>query len=83
MAFGLPAIASRAGGAHEIISDGENGFLVENAELEIAEQLTHLHNNRQLLIQMSVAARQRFLHHPTWQTSMAQIREFLQRLGKL
>ncbi|MCA9948022.1 MAG: glycosyltransferase family 4 protein [Anaerolineales bacterium] len=77
MAFGLPAIATTAGAAHEIITNGENGFLVENEEIEIAAHLTQLHNNRQLLIQMSLAARQHFLQHPTWQTSMAQIREFL------
>lgn len=79
MGFGLPAIASTAGAAHEIITDGENGFLLSHDKpVALARHLHTLIHNRQRLLEMSLAAHQHYLTHPTWDESMAKIRHFLQ-----
>ena len=78
MGFGLPAIGTTAGAANEIISDGVDGFLIEpeNAQ-ELADKLKVLRENRETLIQMSLAARDRYLRQPKWDETAGQIREFL------
>ena len=78
MCFGLPAIATTAGAASEIVSDGVDGFLIEpeNANI-LAGRLTVLNERRDVLIQMSLAARSRYLHQPNWEQTAGQIREFL------
>ncbi|MBK7893733.1 MAG: glycosyltransferase family 4 protein [Anaerolineaceae bacterium] len=76
MGFGLPAIAGRGGAAHEIITDGVTGFLVDDAAT-LRHHLASLHHNRTQLSQMSHAAQTRFVAHPTWTESMSQIRNFL------
>lgn len=76
MAFGLPAIAGIQGAAHEMITEGENGWLVVDSAV-LAHRLHTLHTNRFLLAAMSQAAHNRYLAHPTWQHSMAQISTFL------
>ena len=77
MGFGLPAIAGRGGAAHEIITEGADGFLVDNA-VALRHHLHSLHHNRAQLAQMSHAAQTRFAQHPTWTDSMSHIRDFLQ-----
>ncbi len=78
MGFGLPAIASTAGAAREIISDGENGFLVPPDDPDaLGEAIKTLSQDRTCLLQMSIAARQRYEAHPTWHNSTARIRQFL------
>jgi glycosyltransferase involved in cell wall biosynthesis len=78
MAFGLPAIASTAGAAGEIITHGQDGFLISPGDSRaLAEHLLQLATDRQLLLAMSLAARERFLAHPTWEQSGETIREFL------
>jgi len=82
MAFGLPAIATTAGAAHEMIKHGQNGFLVPPEQPTLLAQ--HLHTlleNRQQLEQMSLAAYQQYQHHPTWAESMAKIRDFWQDMA--
>lgn len=78
MCFGLPAIGTTAGAANEIITDGVDGFLIEpeNAR-ELAERLGVLREKRDLLIEMSLAARERYLRQPKWEETARQIREFL------
>lgn len=78
MGFGLPAIGGQAGAAYEIITDGVDGFLLaKNDTAVLCQHLHNLHQNRQRLAQMSLAAHQRFHKHLTWQQSMSQIRNFL------
>ena len=78
MSFGLPAIATTAGAAGEIIADGENGFLVPpNNPNALADRLMILANDRECLAQLSLAAYERFRRHPSWRESMARIREML------
>ncbi|MEO5886907.1 MAG: glycosyltransferase family 4 protein [Anaerolineales bacterium] len=78
MCFGLPAIGTTAGAAGEIISNGIDGFLIgpEDAHL-LAGRLKLLNERRDLLIQMSLAARSRYLRQPQWAESASGIREFL------
>ena len=82
MAFGLPAIATWQGAARELISNGENGFLVSAADVdELAQLLVHLYVERDLLEQMSLGALERFKTFPDWTDTMASVRRFL--LGML
>jgi glycosyltransferase involved in cell wall biosynthesis len=78
MCFGLPAMGTTAGAANEVITDGVDGFLIEpeNAE-ELANKLRILNERRDLLIQMSLAARERYLRQPKWEETAGRIREFL------
>jgi len=78
MCFGLPAVGTTAGAANEIISAGVDGFLIqpENVD-ELASKLKVLNKNRELLIQMSLAARKRYLRQPKWEETAGRIREFL------
>jgi glycosyltransferase involved in cell wall biosynthesis len=78
MGFGLPAIAGRSGAAHEIVTDGMNGFLVDVGDAAVLRQHLHtLHHNRFRLAQMSLAAQQRFQTFTSWQESMSKIHHFL------
>jgi len=78
MGFGLPAIATTAGGAAEIISDGQNGFLIApDDEAALAERIETLAADRALLARMSEDALARYDAHPTWAETTAAIRAFL------
>jgi glycosyltransferase involved in cell wall biosynthesis len=81
MHFGLPAIASTAGAAQEIITHGENGFLVDPGDAAaLAQCLKALQTDRPRLMAMSLAAQRRAAAHPTWDESAARVRAFLQGL---
>jgi glycosyltransferase involved in cell wall biosynthesis len=78
MGFGLPAIATRRGAASEIITPGENGYLVApDAPGGLAERLEELAEDRGRLARLSLGARQRFEAHPTWEQTTESIRDFL------
>ena len=78
MCFGLPAIGTAAGAAGEIISDGVDGFLIEPGDVHLlAGRLKILNEKRDILIQMSLAARSRYLRQPKWEQIASQIRAFL------
>lgn len=78
MAFGLPAIATAGGGAAEIISHGEDGFLVPPGDQnQLGYYLCQLMDDREMLARMSLAARQRFQRHPSWEDTTSTIRDFL------
>ena len=78
MGFGLPAIGTTAGAAREIITDGIDGFLIEpeNAVV-LASRLKVLSEKREVLVRMSLAARERYLRQPKWRETAPGIREFL------
>jgi glycosyltransferase involved in cell wall biosynthesis len=79
MGFGLPPIATTAGAAGEIITHGENGFLVPPSDgAALADGIRLLMQDRERLSAMSLAARQRYDRHPSWQASAAKIREFIE-----
>ncbi|MBX7213488.1 MAG: glycosyltransferase family 4 protein [Thermoflexales bacterium] len=78
MGFGLPALASRAGAAGEIITPEADGWLVAPGDAAaIAGALNAVQMDRKRLAAMSLAARARFDVHPSWATSMAKAREFV------
>jgi glycosyltransferase involved in cell wall biosynthesis len=78
MGFGLPAVATTAGAAAEIIRDGENGFLVLPGDVAaLAGRIGELADDRERLARMSAAALDRFARHPTWEQTTASIRAFL------
>ncbi|HYM00521.1 MAG TPA: glycosyltransferase family 4 protein, partial [Blastocatellia bacterium] len=81
MSLGLPVIATTAGGAHEIVADGETGFLIAPGDsIRLAECFKELERNRERLLEMGIAAYLRVRGHPTWDQSLASIREFLQSM---
>jgi glycosyltransferase involved in cell wall biosynthesis len=78
MAFGLPAIGTTAGAASEIISAGENGYLIlPDDAATLAERLSTLARDRDLLASMSVKALKRYRQQPRWEQAAASIRQFL------
>jgi len=78
MAFGLPALATTAGGAVEIITSGRDGFLVPPGDYgSLARHLGTLMHDRDLLLAMSLAAQARFASHPTWEDAGAAVHRFL------
>jgi glycosyltransferase involved in cell wall biosynthesis len=78
MGFGLPAISTAQGAASEIIIPGECGYLINPGDATaLAEILGNLHQDRLKLVDLSLAARQRYLTFPGWEQSMARIHAFL------
>jgi glycosyltransferase involved in cell wall biosynthesis len=78
MCFGLPAIGTTAGAAGEIITNEVEGFLIEPEDAqELANKLKTLHERRDVLVQMSLAARARYLRQPKWEETAGRIHEFL------
>ena len=76
--YGLPAIGTTSGAAHEIITSGQNGFLIAPDDaVSLARHIETVHKDRHLLAQMSSAALVSSQNHPTWETSMHSVREFL------
>ena len=78
MSFGLPAIASRAGGATDIVTDGENGVLVDPDDPDaVAETLARLEADPERLGMMSQAARRRYEQQPSWAEAGDRVRRLL------
>lgn len=81
MSHGLPAIATKSGAAYEIITDGRDGFLVPADDATaLANRIQTLNEDRTLLAGQSLAALERAASHPTWDQSMARVRQFLVRM---
>lgn len=79
--FGVPVIATKTGGIHEVVEHCKSGFLVERGDIyEIGGHLTRLYMDRNLLARMSENAQKRFLEFPSWATSMSRVRSFLERI---
>ncbi|MEJ2718328.1 MAG: glycosyltransferase family 4 protein, partial [Deltaproteobacteria bacterium] len=82
MGFGLPAIASTAGAAHEIITHNLNGFLVNPGDPEqLSSCIRELSVDRDRLTRMSLAALDRYRAHPTWDDGGEIIRRFLKGMA--
>jgi glycosyltransferase involved in cell wall biosynthesis len=80
MGAGLPAIASTAGAAGEIITHGQNGFLVPPDDTStLACYVQTLIQDRERLIEMSLAAFRRYVTHPTWAESGERVFQFLKQ----
>ncbi len=82
MAYGLPALASRTGGAEEIVAHGKTGYLLAPGDGNtLAAIVRRLIGDRNELKGLSLAARRRFDEFPTWEETTARIRSFLLEVG--
>jgi glycosyltransferase involved in cell wall biosynthesis len=82
MGHGLPALACTTGAAHEIITDGETGFLVPPGDAGgLADAIRLLAADRARLVAMGQAARRRFEAFPTWAEGGRVIRAFAQEMA--
>lgn len=78
MGFGLPALASAAGGARAIVSHGENGYLLaRDSPGALAHRVRTLAVDRTRLARMGIAARRRYEAQPTWTENTGRVRAFL------
>jgi glycosyltransferase involved in cell wall biosynthesis len=78
MRFGLPVIATSAGGAHEVVDDGREGLFVAPGDVDtLSGHLRALVADRELLLRMGLAARRRAARHPTWDQSFECARDLL------
>ncbi|MFC6786816.1 glycosyltransferase family 4 protein [Halobaculum halobium] len=78
MGFGLPAVASAAGGASTVVADGETGFLVDPGDVAgVRDAIAALAGDRDRLARMGTAALRRFESHPDWAATVADVRRFL------
>jgi len=78
MSFGLPAVASRAGGAVETVADGETGVLADPDDPDaVARALDGFAADPDRLVEMGRAARRRYERHPEWPESTARVRRLL------
>lgn len=76
--FGLPVIGTTEGAAHEIIAQGNNGYLIAPEDsTTLAAHLKELHHNRALLKTLSDNALSAYTRHPTWDESCKIIRQYL------
>lgn len=81
MGFGLPAIGTTAGAASEIIEHGKTGYLIEpNDSGTLANLILQLATNRDLLTNLSLNARNRYLQQPAWEQTAKKIRELLLKM---
>jgi glycosyltransferase involved in cell wall biosynthesis len=81
MCFGLPAIGTSAGAAGEIIEPGKTGYLIAPDDMKsLAEYLQSLTTDRDLLMRLSLNARERYLRQPSWTGTARNIRDFLHSL---
>jgi glycosyltransferase involved in cell wall biosynthesis len=60
LASGCPVVATRVGGVPDVVTDGEDGFLVEPGDVEeLAARLAQLANDPDLRGRMGAAGRER------------------------
>ena len=78
MCFGLPAIGTIAGAAGEVITHGEDGYLIEPDDSDaLARHINNLAADRELLLKLSLNAIRRYQRQPKWDETAKNIREFL------
>ena len=78
MAHGLAALGSRAGAVEALITNGENGYLIESGDAPaLARHLAELARDRRLLAKLGVGALRRYARFPTWDQTTDRIRDFL------
>jgi glycosyltransferase involved in cell wall biosynthesis len=81
MSYGLVPLASSGGAAGEVITTGQDGFLIPPKNVQaLTDSLAELLGDNQKLPAMSLAAKARIARHPTWEQTGAAIREFLTSL---
>lgn len=82
MGFGLPAIGTTAGAAGEVITHGEDGYLIEpDDDATLARIHDELAHDRELLVGLSLNAVTRYKSQPRWEETAGKIREFLYQMA--
>ncbi len=82
MSFGLPAVATTAGGARTVVEDGETGYLVDPDDpAAVGRALAALAGDRDRLARMGRAARRRHDRHPDWTETTARVRSLLRAVA--
>ena len=77
MSFGIPVIAPPVGGPSEIITDGEEGFLIDSRDVDLlGQRVMLLAETPDLSMQMSVKARRR-AHDFSFESFAVRLREAL------
>lgn len=75
MTFGVPIIAPPIGGPAEIVSDGEEGFLIDSREAaKLVDCVTRIADDADLALSMSQAARERARTY-LWSTFADRLRD--------
>jgi glycosyltransferase involved in cell wall biosynthesis len=83
MGFGLPAIGTSAGAAGEVITHGEDGYLIKpDDSTALAKHLEELARNRELLARLSLNALKRYKSQPRWEETAGSIRGFLSVIAR-
>lgn len=83
MAFGLPVLLPTAGGASEMIHDGEEGQLLDPQKpADWAAAIVALAHDRDQVVRQGRAALARHAAHGTWTQTGQQIRTFLAELAR-
>jgi glycosyltransferase involved in cell wall biosynthesis len=81
MAAGVVPLATAAGGATDIVQDGETGLVVPpETPAAITEALSGLATDRDRLRDLALGARRGYEQHPTWTESMERVRSFCKTL---
>lgn len=57
MCLGLPCISTKVSGATDLISDGENGYLVDFNSVEIAEKISYIVDNNNIAKKIGSSAK--------------------------
>ncbi|MEL6821361.1 MAG: glycosyltransferase family 4 protein [Calditrichota bacterium] len=77
MSFGLPVIASSAGGAVDIVQHGKNGFLVNPGHAaQVANVIKQL-SDSSVYRKFSEGAIRTYQSHPNWEMSMNGVEQFI------
>lgn len=78
MSFGLPALATTAGGACAVVAHGDDGFLLRPSDpAAVARAVRSLADDRERLARMGIAAHERYEAWPTWPETTDRVRTFL------
>ncbi|MFP3853907.1 MAG: glycosyltransferase family 4 protein [Anaerolineales bacterium] len=78
MGYGLPVIATAAGGASELVESGSNGFLVNPGDQQqLRDCLRKYLSDPDLVAAHGRAARKHYLSHVTWEESAAIALEYI------
>lgn len=65
MSAGKPVVASNVGGISEIVINGENGYVVENAPQAFVEKISYILENREVYHTFCIHSRNRFVQNLT------------------
>ncbi len=81
LGHGVPVLATSQGGLGEMITNGEQGYLIDPDDTEAwAARLVELATDRARLGEMSRAALARYREHATWAEVAASVEPFLNAL---